>query len=309
MPPYSRKKPKIALALGSGSARGWAHIGVIKALESLGIKPQIICGTSIGALVGSMYATGNLETLEKWILKLDRTEIIKYLDLGLLTGGGFVEGSNLISFFRKHMGDQAIEDLAVKFACVATDLENGQEIWIQEGSILQAIRASMALPGLFTPVKKNKRWLVDGGLVNPVPVSVCRALGADKVIAVNLNGDIVGKHLQSKSNREKSWFDTLTERTLISHFADQVKGSFPEWFEEKPREPGLFEVLAGSINIMQDRITRSRMAGDPADIMLAPKLASIGLMEFDRAEEAILAGEKAVIQYLPYIKDILNIPE
>jgi len=301
----SKKKPKIALALGSGSARGWAHIGVINALSKIDIKPDIVCGTSIGALVGSMYATGQLETLEKWILKLDKTEIIKYLDIGLLSGGGFVEGQSLIEFFRNHMGDHNIEELDTQFACIATDLETGLEKWLQSGSILDAVRASMALPGLFTPVHKDQHWLVDGGLVNPVPISACRALGADKVIAVNLNGDIVGKHLQTKE--EKSLFDTLTERSLVSEFTEHVKGSFPQWFEDKPKEPGLFDVLASSINIMQDRITRSRMAGDPADVLLSPKLAHIGLMEFDRADESIKAGELAVQQYLPHIKNMLDI--
>lgn len=307
MTPRIKREPKIALALGSGSARGWAHIGVIKALESINIKPQIVCGTSVGSLVGCMYATGQLQTFENWILKLDKTEIIKYLDIGLLAGGGFVEGQSLIQFFRKHMGDHKIEDLDIKFASVATDLESGLEKWIQKGSILDAVRASMALPGLFTPVNKNERWLVDGGLVNPVPISVCRALGADKVIAVNLNGDIVGKHLQQKSMTGKSLFDSITERTLLSHFANQVKGSFPQWFQDKPKDPGLFDVLASSINIMQDRITRSRMAGDPADVLLAPKLAHIGLMEFDRADEAIKAGETAVQQYMPHIKNMLDL--
>jgi len=301
----SKKKPKIALALGSGSARGWAHIGVINALSKIDIKPDIVCGTSIGALVGSMYATGQLDTLENWILKLDKTEIIKYLDIGLLSGGGFVEGQSLIDFFRNHMGDHNIEELDTQFACIATDLETGLEKWLQSGSILDAVRASMALPGLFTPVHKDQHWLVDGGLVNPVPISACRALGADKVIAVNLNGDIVGKHLQAKE--EKSLFDTLTERSLVSEFTEHVKGSFPQWFDDKPKEPGLFDVLASSINIMQDRITRSRMAGDPADVLLSPKLAHIGLMEFDRADESIKAGELAVQQYLPHIKNMLDI--
>lgn len=301
------RKPKIALALGSGSARGWAHIGVIRALEKIGIKPNIVCGTSVGALIGCMYATGQLQALEDWILKLDKKEIIKYLDINLLTGGGFVEGQSLINFFRQEMGDHRIEDLDIQFACVATDLEQGLEKWIQSGSILDAVRASMALPGLFTPVRHGKHWLVDGGLVNPVPISVCRALGADKVIAVNLNGDILGKHLQKGKQIEKSFFDSLTERSLISHFAKQVKGNFQQWFDVKDQAPGLFEVIASSINIMQDRITRSRMAGDPAEVLLAPRLAHIGLMEFDRAREAIAAGELAVEQVIPHIKNMLDL--
>ncbi len=301
--------PKIAIALGSGSARGWAHIGVLNALEKLGIQPDIVCGTSIGSLVGSMYVMGQLGSLEKWLYQLDKREIIRYLDISLLNGGGFVEGTELVEFFRQHMGDQKIEDLEKPFACVATDLANGQEKWLQTGSILEAVRASIALPGLFTPVKQGERWLVDGGLVNPVPISVCRALGADKVIAVNLNGDILGKHLKNNDSFQKSLFDHLTEYTVMARFAEQIRGSFPEWFEEKPQAPGLFDVLASSINIMQDRITRSRMAGDPPDLLLSPKLAHIGLMEFDRAEEAIHAGELVVEQYLPHIKSVLSLED
>lgn len=303
-----KHKAKIGLALGSGSARGWSHIGVIKALHSLGIEPDIICGTSIGSLVGGMYVTGNLDTLHKWILSLDRREIIKYLDISLLTGGGFVEGKSIINFFHQHMGDQNIEDLHKTYACVATNLDTGREVWIQSGSVLESIRASMALPGLFTPVNKDNTWLVDGGIVNPVPVSVCRALGADKVIAVNLNGDIVGKH--ARENIHPIEQSSLAEQTLISRFADKVKGKanhyFPDLFEEEINSPGLFDVMASSINIMQDRITRSRMAGDPPDILLSPKLSSIGLMEFDRAAEAIEVGEKAVFQVEHYLLDLIN---
>ena len=298
--------PKIGLALGSGSARGWSHIGVIKALQNLGIEPHIVCGTSIGALVGGMFVTGNLVRLEQWITSLDKREIIKYLDINLLTGGGFVEGKSIINFFEKQMGDNQIETLEKAFACVATNLETGKEIWIQSGSVLESIRASMALPGLFTPVKKDSTWLVDGGIVNPVPVSVCRALGADKVIAVNLNGDIVGRHLRSKDHHPIE--TSLVEENLLARFRDTLKGKanhyFPDFFSEETSSPGLFEVLASSINIMQDRITRSRMAGDPPDILLSPKLADIGLMEFDRAEEAITAGENAVNQIAQYLKDL-----
>ena len=302
------KTQKIGLALGSGSARGWSHIGVIKALHELGIEPDIVCGTSIGALVGGMYATGHLETLETWILSLDKREIIKYLDINLLTGGGFVEGKSIISFFEKQMGDYEIELLEKTFASVSTNMDTGKEIWIQSGSMLESIRASMALPGLFTPVYREGEWLVDGGIVNPVPISVCRALGADKVIAVNLNGDIVGKHSRNKAQSSIQTQGVSPEETLISRFADKVKGKanhyFPEFFEDSLQSPGLFDVMASSINIMQDRITRSRMAGDPPDILLSPKLSNIGLMDFDKAPEAIKAGEDAIHQVASYLLEL-----
>ena len=305
-------RTKIGLALGSGSARGWAHIGVINTLEELGIKPDIVCGTSIGALVGGMYVTNNLEKLHQWLLTLDKKQILKLLDVNLLTGGGFIEGKYLIDFFNKHMGNHSIEELETTFVSIATNLSNGQEIWIKDGSINDAIRCSMALPGLFTPVEKENTWLVDGGLVNPVPVSTCRAMGATKVIAVNLNGDILGKHLNHISNHTQPQpqhiFNKLTEETVLSRFTDSVTGKanslFSELFNYDAKQPGIFDVLASSINIMQDRITRSRMAGDPPDIILAPKLAHIGLMEFDRAEEAIESGRKAVLQLQPLLEEL-----
>lgn len=299
---------KIGLALGSGSARGWAHIGVIKTLEEIGIKPDIVCGTSIGALVGGMYVTNNLEKLHQWLLTLDKKEILKLLDVNLLTGGGFVEGKVLIDYFSRHMGNYLIEDLKIQYASIATNLSNGQEIWIKEGPVNDAIRASMALPGLFTPVSHGDTWLVDGGLVNPVPVSTCRAMGATQVIAVNLNGDILGKHLNNHSHPQKRKYNKLTEETLLSNLTNKITGKassiYSELFENNFNQPGVFDVLASSINIMQDRITRSRMAGDPPDIILAPKLAQIGLMEFDRAEEAIEAGRKSVLQLRPALEDI-----
>jgi len=176
------KKTKIGLALGSGSARGWAHIGVIRELEALGIRPDIVCGSSAGALVGGIYVSGFLDVFEKWLRQLDKRQIFHYLDMNLVPGGGFVEGKRLIDYFQILMGDRNIEDLECKYIAVATDLTNGREIWLRSGSIMDAIRASIAIPGFFTPVKKGEQWLVDGGLSNPVPVSVCRALGADLIV-------------------------------------------------------------------------------------------------------------------------------
>ncbi|RLB81172.1 MAG: patatin-like phospholipase RssA [Deltaproteobacteria bacterium] len=306
-------RPRIGLALGSGSARGWSHIGVIRALADVGIKPDIVCGTSIGALVGAVYVSGNLDKLESWVYKLNRRDIVRFMDINLVMGGGFIEGKRLMDFLRLHlMEDVLIEDLPKPFAAVATDLTTGREIWFQRGSLLDAVRASMALPGIFTPVKLEEQWLVDGGLVNPVPVSLCRALGAEVVIAVNLNGDIVGRRYLSRKQKnivqshqgstEAELFERLSaslkKRTtsLISHLLGLHIGS-----------PGLFDVLVRSINIMQDRITRSRMAGDPPNVMLTPRLAHLGLMEFDRAKEAVEEGRACVRRMFPVLQDILGV--
>jgi NTE family protein len=174
----SSKLQGIGIALGSGSARGWGHIGVLRALKEEGIEPDIVCGTSVGALVGAAYVSGKLNMLEKWVLSLNTRKIIGYLDLRLVVGGGIIQGKRLIDFLRQYIGDESIEDLPKIFAAVATNLNTGHEIWFSHGSLLDAVRASIALPGIFTPVKLNNHWLVDGGLVNPVPVSVCRAMGA-----------------------------------------------------------------------------------------------------------------------------------
>ncbi len=296
-------EPVIGIALGSGSARGWAHIGVLRALEEMGIRPTIISGCSIGALVGSAYATGQLAQMERWASGLDWKDILSYLDISLLDGG-FMRGEKLMQYAQQFIGGYLIEDLPLQFAAVATDLETGREVWLREGDLLQAVRASMSLPGLFSPQKQGNRWLVDGGLVDPVPVSLCRAMGADVVIAVNLNGDIVGKHLRRQPH--KAPLDTLSEAAqqpgIWSKLSGQISNSLQQQknalmsqlLGDSQQSPGLFDVMAGSINIMQDRITRSRMAGDPPDVVITPQLADLGLMEFDQAEMAIVEGRDSV---------------
>ncbi len=298
------RKPRLGIALGSGSARGWAHIGVLRALEQAGIVPDVVAGTSIGALVGAAYASERLDRLEEWVTQIDWWEIIRYMDLRL----GGVEGERLMRAFRERVEDTPIESLLKPFGAVATDLHTGREVWFQEGSLLDAVRASIALPGLFSPMRHQGRWLVDGGLVDPLPVSLCRALGADRVIAVNLNGDIVGRHLGGRSPRPAPPSQLLAR---LSAGLQAVLGNDKSRSEsvEAGESPGLFEIMAGSINIMQDRITRARLAGDPPDAVLAPRLAHLGLMDFDRASEAIAIGVDCVRRYLPLLRDVLDLPE
>jgi NTE family protein len=298
-------KPRLGIALGSGSARGWAHIGILRALEQAGIVPTVVSGTSIGALVGAAYASGRLDRLEEWVLEIDWWDIIRYMDLRR----GGVEGGRLMRAFSERVEDASIEMLPKPFGAVATDLFTGREVWFQEGSLLEAVRASIALPGLFSPVRYQERWLVDGGLVDPLPVSLCRALGADRVIAVNLNGDIVGKHFGGRLPR------LVTPSPLLERLSAGLQamlgndGRGTDDAEEPDEPPGLFDVMAGSIHIMQDRITRARMAGDPPDVVLSPRLAQLGLMDFDHAEEAIAAGIDCVRLHLPLLRDVLNLPE
>jgi NTE family protein len=298
-------KPTIGLALGSGSARGWAHIGVIRALAEAGVKPDIVCGTSIGALVGAAYASDSLDRLEDWVMELTLPGVVSYFDLSL--DGGMIKGTRLIDFFRRHFQDREITALSLQFAAVATDLASGREVWLREGKVLDAVRASIALPGLFTPARYKGRWLVDGGLVNPVPISLCRALGADLVIAVDLNADIIGRHLKrpvppaasEKKTVPAGLADTLAKRVQDRLGALQLPWS---WREEEDSPPALFDTIATSLNIMQVQISRSRLAGEPPDILITPRLAHLGLLEFHRAGEAIDEGRKSAQALLPMLR-------
>lgn len=294
----------IGLALGSGSSRGWSHIGVINALADLGIVPNIICGTSIGSLVGASYLASNLERLEEWACSLTKFEMARFFNINASLNG-FIDTERLHQFLNEYVAsdDLLIENFDRQFASVATDLETGREIWLTKGSVIKAVWSSISLPGLFPAIKYNDMWLVEGGLVNPVPVSVCRALGAEVVIAVNLNGDIVGKHFQKAKNTVKKDTGVVGKITdFVREYTDAVFSTS----KVDGQPPSLFDAIAGSVNITQDRITKSRMAGDPPDIMISPKLSHIGLLEFYRADEAINEGRKSVQRIEPEIKRVLG---
>ncbi|MBT8439415.1 MAG: patatin-like phospholipase family protein, partial [Gammaproteobacteria bacterium] len=293
---------KIGLALGSGSSRGWSHIGIINELSTLGIQPDIVCGTSVGAMVGAAYATGNLEKLQSWACSVTKFDVARFLDIST-SFTGFVHTERFHKFLNENIADDEnlIEDLPKVYAAIATDLDTGREVWLQKGSVIHAVWSSMALPGLFPAIRHNNRWLVDGGLVNPVPVSVCRALGADVVIAVNLNSGIVGKRLSKTTAKNDNAVggklsELVREYTSLSLFEPSNK--------EQP--PSLLDAIAASVKITQDRITRSRLAGEPPDIIFSPKLSGIGLLELYRAEEAIEEGRKCVQRMAHEIEHVLG---
>jgi NTE family protein len=296
-------KPVIGLALGSGSARGWAHIGVIRTLQELGIQPQVVCGTSIGALVGAAYASDNLARLETWVSGLKIKDVVSYFDLTL--NGGMIKGERLMDFFRRHFEDRTIDSLKQTYAAVATDLATGREVWLREGGLFEAVRASIALPGLFTPALHHGRWLVDGGLVNPVPVSLARALGAEVVIAVDLNTNLVGRHLRPRTPppRNRPTEDSLAAALMLRLQAG-LEGLPLPWRETQEEPPSLFITLASSINIMQVQISRSRLAGEPPDVLITPRLAHLGLLEFHRAREAIAEGRRSVQAVQPLLREL-----
>lgn len=293
---------RLALVLGSGSARGWAHIGVIRALEEAGIRPDVICGSSIGALVGAAYAAGELDRFEAWVCSLNLRDVVSLMDFRL--NGGMLKGERLMNFFQKHFMDCPIEALQLPFVAVATDLHTGQEVWLKEGSTINAVRASIALPGLFSPMRLNDRLLVDGGLVNPVPVTLARAMDADFVVAVDLNADLIGRHLEAQQPLPR--LRSVVGSAWRARLPESVSALLPLSGTAEPETeamPSMIDVLASSINIMQVRITRSRLAGDPPDIVIAPKLASLGLLDFHRAKQAIEQGRLATRLMLPALRE------
>jgi NTE family protein len=299
-------RPRLGFALGSGSARGWAHIGILRALAARGLVPDVIAGASVGALVGAASAAGRLDALEQWVCALTQRDVWRLVDT-TFRGGGVMTGNRLMEAIAACIGDAPIEALPIRFGAVATDLYTGEEVWLRDGPYMTAVRASSGVPGLFAPTWHAGRWLIDGGVVNPVPVSMCRALGADIVIAVDLSRSVthVAKRaLERISASAGNGAGTAQHVAAETPASDEGTAILKKWsglvdglvesFRSKRTEPGLLEVMGGSVNIMQDRITRSRLAIDPADLVLRPDLADFQLMDFHRAREAIELGRQHV---------------
>jgi NTE family protein len=296
--------PRIGLALGSGLARGFAHIGAIRALERHGIKPNYISGTSMGALVGGAYLANRLDDLEEWAYSLNRFKVLSYMDFRVKSAG-IIGGKRLIKLMQDHFGDTLIEDLPSPLIAIAADLVTGHEVWMRQGKLVDVMRASFSLPGIFPPVQMNNRWLIDGALVNPVPVSPVQAMGARMTIAINPNGDIIGKATRpGHSIPTVAGFDILGNKENPAQAEKAAKiGITRRLFRRENNDaPSMFGVMVSSLNIIQDRLSRSRLAGDPPDVLVNPRIGHIGLMEFDRAEELIEEGEAAVERAMPDIK-------
>ncbi len=294
----------LSIALGGGMARGFTHIGVLKVLNRHGIYPGIVAGTSIGAVVGGAYLAGRLQELEEWALSLNRYRILSYLDLRVRSAG-LIGGKRLNALLEKNFGDMSVEDLPCPFISVSVDIQTGHEIWIRNGSLTEALKASFALPGVFPPVKRNGRFLVDGALINPVPISPCHAMNSRMTIAVDLNADIIGKAAKpGEAYSTVAGFDLFNDKDVPPE--EQKKfysGITKRLFRREEHSPSLFGVMVSALNIMQDRLTRSRLAGEPPDVHIKPLIGHIGLLEFERAGELIGAGEDAATAALP---DILS---
>ena len=302
LPKPATTRPSIGLALGGGAARGFAHIGVMRTLLAHGIVPDVIVGTSIGAVVGGCYAAKQLDALETWARHLTLRNILSYLDVSL-SGSGLIRGDHLSQQLTAGLADTKIEDLPLRFAAIATEFNTGHEIWLTRGRLVDALRSSYALPGIFPPVRIGGRWLVDGALVNPVPVSAARALGARLVIAVNLNSDLFGRGtIISNHGTDDSDVPTVDAEPhgVLGMF--HGKRSLRQIFGSRTR-PGIPTVMVEAFNVMQDRITRARLAGDPPDVLISPKLGSVGWFDFQRGAEAIAIGAEATEKAMEQINE------
>ncbi|MCR6736639.1 MAG: patatin-like phospholipase family protein [Afipia sp.] len=308
----ANKKPTIGLALGGGAARGFAHIGILRTLLANGIVPDIVVGTSIGAVVGASYAAGHLDTLESWAKGLLPRNIFSYLDIRL-NGSGLIGGSKLAAQLESSFGGILIDELPLKFAAVSTEVNTGHEIWITDGRLVDAVRASYALPGIFEPVLIGDRWLVDGALVNPVPVSAARALGAEVVIACNVSTDVFGHGTIISAHGKipvepppEQPAEPVPEKRGFGKFFSAEKTVKREFFGSAGR-PGISTVMVEAFNIMQDRITRSRLAGDPPDVLISPRVGKIGWFDFHRAEETIAHGARAAERNIESIQEAISL--
>ena len=301
---------KIGLALGAGAARGWTHIGIIQALEALGIEIDVVAGCSIGAYVGSAYASGNLSALSDWARSLTEWQVLSLMGVGLRRGG-LASGQKVFDKLASEFCAETFEEMNKPFAAVTTDLYSGRELVFRHGLVGDSIRASCAIPGLFSPVQHQDRWLVDGAVVNPVPVNLCRQLGADFIIAVNLSSDFRPQRSAALSKQHED------SQKSTDDFFPKGQSVIRQWFspglEQKTDKkaqadsPGIFSVMSSSLQILQARVTRSRLAGEPPDLLIEPRLDNVGLMEFHRAEELIQAGTDTVNRLAEQIKFQINV--
>ena len=298
-PPPGGRRPrraKVGLVLGAGAARGWSHIGALRELDALGLKLDVIVGSSIGTLVGGCYAAGRLDMLEAFARSLTRRRVLGLLDFSF-TGSGLIGGQRLRTRLEAGLGGLRIEDLPIQFAAVATEIGGGHEIWLRRGLLVDAIRASYALPGVFEPVKVDGRWLFDGAIVNPVPVSVARALGAERVIALNITSDRVGRGAVIQDP-----FGRPDAPSSVEEPAQDSSGMISRWWRGsngakvngETAAPGLMTSMVNAFDILQDRIMRSRLAGDPPDTLVQVRVGKVGMFEFHRADELIALGREAI---------------
>ncbi len=297
-------RPQIVLALGGGVARGWAHIGVLRTLIQAGLEPDVICGTSVGALVGGLHLAGKLDAIERWARSLTQRKVLGLLDFSF-GGAGLFAGEKLAALLEEQADGVCIETLPRPFVAVATELETGREVWLRDGSLVHALRASYALPGVFPPVKHEGRWLVDGALTNPCPTSVARSFGGQVVIGVSLHTDVIGSPNDQPSLGTPA-LAAVPQQASLTKWLRPDRMILRRLFADRPDGPALSSVMIGALNILLDRVTRARLAGDPADVLIAPRISQIGLIDFHRADETIDLGARATREALPQIRYALE---
>lgn len=273
----------VSLVLGSGGARGMAHIGVIRWLEAHDFEITSISGSSIGALIGGIYATGQLDAFEDWMLKMDKVDILGLLDLAWQRNG-LVKGDKLMKSLAELVGDVQIEALPIAFTAVATDIARQREVWLQSGGLLEAIRASISLPMFFTPYHLNGVELIDGGVLNPVPIAPAFSDHSDMIIAVSLSGEI------------EAPTSTVDEKDDETSFLDRFNRWMQSFRSPEPllenRQKGLYEIADLAFDAMQSTIARQKLAAYPPDRMIEIASNACGMLEFDRAQEMIDLGYK-----------------
>ncbi|MEE4262418.1 MAG: patatin-like phospholipase family protein [Desulfobacteraceae bacterium] len=305
----------VGLALGSGSSRGWAHIGAIEALEEENIPVDYVAGSSVGSYVGALYASGSLKSLKEFVLAMDGKKVFSYFDV-VFPRSGILDGTKrLKELFSFHTDVEDFSELKIPVMMVATDMATGKKIVLKSGNIFNALRATMSIPGLFAPVRVKDRWLVDGGLVDPVPVGVARALEADVVIAVDLNSGIISHkkpQRQPKPAAKKSEDSPAYKIELLKKMAEyyeHAETSFTskinELLNRESSTPDIIETVMTSINIMQERITRINLAVEPPDVLIQPRLGQLKMMDFDQVEQTIEEGYISVKEKIADIKKLL----
>jgi len=307
---WKKKKKKVGLALSSGSARGWSHIGAIEAIEEAGITIDYIAGTSIGSFVGAVYATGDLQSLKEFALQMDWRKVVSYFDV-VFPKSGFMDGKKVHELFSIHTDAKTFADFKIPVSMVATNLQTGKRVIINSGNIIEGIRASVSVPGVFTPVKRGDTWLVDGGLVDPIPVSVVKDMGADFVIAVDLNSDIVSPEQKKKNKVEKKPIPQKQRHEIIERISSEynnaekaVISQFNKWFPPSPKSPSIIDIMGSSIGIMQTQISKINLEVDKPDILIQPRLGDLSMFDFDQAERSIKEGYEQTVIQLENMKSI-----
>ncbi len=314
-----KKTTKVGLVLGSGGARGWAHIGVLQELKRMGIEPFCIAGTSIGSIAGTLYATDTLDLAEDLALHLNWKDVaLLFLEVNFLRSG-LVSGRNFMKLLQDIIPARSFSELAYPLAIVATDLNSEREVVFKEGDLFNAIRSSISIPGIFTPVEHECTHLVDGGLTNPLPISTCRAMGAEQIIAIDINlrsppeRDSI-QQVEQEESKEDHDSNTLKSlqasiAKLLPQLHTPASKTFMRWFDtpDKPSESlSLIDVLTRSFRLVENEITRNTIKLNPPEILIQPAVGNIMTLEFYRGKEAIEAGREAVQEKREELEALMN---